>query len=95
MTEQSGKEAAGKIFRLTAIWLLEGKSMLAERFVCAKVLWQKKLRKKVQRLRCRDQRGSMVLGRSGETGFLPTRGDFRGEQALRSSQVGRGHRPIK
>lgn len=42
MTEQSGKKAAGKIFRLTAIWLLEGKSMLAERFVCAKVLWQRR-----------------------------------------------------
>lgn len=42
MTEQSGKEAAGMIFRLRAIWLLEGKSMLAERFVCPKVLWQRR-----------------------------------------------------
>lgn len=42
MTEQSGKEAAGTIFRLRGIWLLEGKSMLAERFVCAKVLWQRR-----------------------------------------------------
>ena len=32
-----------------------------------------------------------MLGRSRETGFLPTGGDFRGEQAFRGSQVGRGH----
>lgn len=41
--------------------------------------------------------GGVVLGRSREARFLLTRGGgyFRGEQASRSSQVGRGHGHIK